>query len=128
MSIIKAEDNRKWTSAFLVACCFVLTFATIKFLGQLSEWFELEAKISNFTLVKQGVGILVGAGVFFIILNSKKAVAYLDEVYGELLKVIWPDRDSVVKLTIGIVIALIIVSSIFLGVDFIFSKLLGLIY
>jgi preprotein translocase subunit SecE len=128
MSIIKAEDNRKWTSAFLVACCFVITFATIKFLGQMSDWFELEAKVSNFTLVKQGLGIIVGAGVFFAVLYSKKATSYLDEVYSELLKVVWPDRESVVKLTIGIVIALIIVSSIFLGVDFIFSKLLGMVY
>ena len=79
-------------------------------------------------MVSQGVGIVIGLGTFIAIIKNKNASSHLQEVYDELVKVVWPDRDSVIKVTIGIIIGVSIVSSILVGIDFSFQKILELIY
>ena len=128
MSLLKTEDNRKWISFFLVVVGAIAAFVMISFLEQLSEWFDLEAKVGNFQILSQVVGIVTGVLTFFIILKNEQASKYLNEVYSELTKVVWSDREVAFKLTIGIIIALSILSMIFLGFDVGFRKFLDLIY
>lgn len=128
MSIIKAEDSQKWINFFVALVSILCGFLVIRFLGQMGEWFDLEAKIPYFIGVSQGVGIVVGLTVFLSIKGNKNAKEHLDEVYSELVKVIWPDSESVVKSTIGIVIGLSILSLIFIAVDNGFRWVLNLIY
>lgn len=128
MSLLKAEDNRKWISFFLVVVSAITAFVTIRFLDQLSEWFDLEAKIGNFEIVSQVVGIVFGVATFFIILKNQNASKYMNEVYTELTKVVWSDRETALKLTFGIVVAVSILSLIFLGFDVGFQKILEMIY
>ena len=128
MSIIKSEDGKKWINSFLVVISLIVGFVTIRFVEQMSEWFELEAKIPNFYAGTQAVGVLTGLGVFLYCLKSEKVVTHLKEVFGELVKVIWPDKDSVVKVTIGIIIGLMITSMVFVMIDYSFQWLLKLIY
>ncbi|MGB0452302.1 MAG: preprotein translocase subunit SecE [Bacteriovoracaceae bacterium] len=128
MSILKAEDKNKWISFFLVVVSSISAFVFIKFFEQLSEWFDLEAKIGNFEMLSQGLGIALGAVVFFVVLKNKQASDYLNEVYNELTKVVWSEKDTAFKLTIGIVIAVAILSLIFVGFDVMFQKGLELIY
>ena len=66
--------------------------------------------------------------LFIFIQKNHEAVTHLKEVYDELVKVIWPDKDSVVKVTIGIIIAVSIVSGVFVLVDYIVQQLLNLLY
>jgi preprotein translocase subunit SecE len=106
----------------------IFGYLCISFFDQLSEWFDLEAKIGSFALVKQIAGVFLGLLLFMIINANKKAMSHMSEVYGELQKVIWPEKNTVLKLTIGIIIAVSIVSSIFVFLDFIFQKLLELTY
>lgn len=128
MSIIKAENSKKWINTFIALMAILLAYLTIKFIGQLGEWFDLEAKIPYFLGVSQGIGILAGVSGFIIVQKNSIARSHLDEVYSELVKVIWPDSESVVKSTIGILIGLAILSSVFVGVDYLFRELLNLIY
>jgi preprotein translocase subunit SecE len=128
MSIIKAEDSKKWINFFVALISILCGYLTIKFLGQMGEWFDLEARIPYFLGVTQGVGIVIGLAVFLIVKSNTQAREHLDEVYSELVKVIWPDSESVVKSTIGILIGLAILSSVFVGVDYVFRELLNLIY
>ena len=128
MSIVKSEDSRKWINSFVAVISILSGFVTIRFLEQMSEWFDLEAKVSNFLYLSQGVGIAIGLVTFIGIIKNKNASTLMQEVYDELVKVVWPERDSVVKLTIGIIIALAFVSGILVGIDFSFRKLLSLIY
>lgn len=128
MSIIKSEDSKKWITALVVITAGIVGYCLFKFIGQLGAWFDLEAKISNFSVVAQAVGFVSGAATFIYLLKSKKSSSYLQEVYNELLKVLWPSKDATVKMTIGIAIALVIVAGIFTVVDFIFQKLLEYIY
>ncbi len=128
MSIIKSEDGKKWINALIAGCSVLVAFVTIRFIEQLSEWFDLEAKVGNFILFSQGIGILLGVVTFLAIAKNKKAISYMQEVYGELLKVVWPENDGVVKVTVGIVIGVSIVSGLFVLIDFLSKQLLSLVY
>jgi preprotein translocase subunit SecE len=128
MSIIKSEDSRKWITALTVIASAIVGYVIFKFSNQMGEWFDLETKISYYGLVAQSVGFLAGAGTFIYILKNSETSSYLEEVYNELLKVVWPSKDATVKMTIGITIALVIVAAIFTIVDLIFKKILEFVY
>lgn len=128
MSIIKIEDTKKWINSFVAIISILIGYLVIKFLGQMGEWFDLEAKVKNFLMVSQGAGILIGLGSFLFITKSSKAYGHMTEVYTELTKVVWPERDNVVKSTVGIIIGVSIISGLFVAVDFLFRKLLELAY
>lgn len=128
MSLLKAEDNHKWIRSFLAIVSVITAFVSIRFLEQLSEWFDLEAKISNFGIVSQIIGIILGVTTFLLIMKNKNASKYMNEVYTELTKVVWSDREVAMKLTVGIVVGVSIISLIFLGFDVGFQKILELIY
>jgi preprotein translocase subunit SecE len=128
MSILKTEDARKWINAFVVLICFLIAYVAITFFGQLSEWFDLEAKIKHYIFVQQSVGILFGVIAAVISFKNKKMMKYLNEVYAELVKVVWPEKDTVLKVTVGIVIGVSIVSGIFVAIDYVARKVLSLLY
>jgi len=54
----------------------------------------------------------------------KKVVTFISEVKSELIKVTWPKRDEVIRLTL-VVMAISAIVAGFVGVlDFLFTKLL----
>ncbi len=128
MAGVRAEDGKKWINAFVALVSVIVGYIFVRFFQQLGEWFDLEAKLQHFLAITQACGVLLGLGTFAMILKKKASSEHLTEVYSELVKVIWPDKDIVLKLTVGIVIALSIVSAIFVSFDFIFQKLLDLLY
>ncbi|MCY4524255.1 MAG: preprotein translocase subunit SecE [Halobacteriovoraceae bacterium] len=128
MPLIKTEDQKKWINAFVVLVSVISGYLTIKGTIQVGEWLDLEAKYQYFMATVQGTGILAGLAAFLIIHRNKTSSSYLRECYSELVKVIWPDRESVVKTTIIILIGVTIISLIFLGMDVVFRKLLELVY
>jgi preprotein translocase subunit SecE len=128
MSIIKSEDSNKWINALVILFSAVVGFLAKKFVDQLSIWFDLETKVSNIAYVSQALGIVVAVLLFAYIVKSAKTSSYLNEVYDELVRVVWPTKDATMKITIGLVVALVIVAAIFVSVDFIFKKILELVY
>lgn len=128
MSIIRSEDSRKWINTLIASCAVLAGYASIRFIVQLGEWFDLEAKVGNFLGVTQGAGVLIGLAVFVGVSKNKKAMTLLNEVYGELVKAVWPQKDAIVKITIGLVVSLSIVSLIFVAIDLMFRKILEFIY
>ena len=128
MSIVKSEDAKKWINAFIAICSILLGYVVINFMNFLGEYFDLEAKVNHYLWLSQGLGVALAIASFIFALKHKEIMTYLGEVYGELVKVVWPDKDSIVKLTVGIVIALAICSGILVLIDFIFRKILSLIY
>lgn len=128
MSIVKAEDGKKWINSFVMIVSILIGYVTIQFVEQLGEWFDLEAKIGNFMALTQGFGIAFGLLVFIGVSKNKKASSHMREVYEELVKVVWADKDAVVKITVGLVIGLSIVSGLFVLIDYFFQTILSLIY
>ena len=128
MSIIKAEDEKKWINAFVAVASILIGYIFIRFFAQLGEWFDIESKIKYFTGVAQGVGVLIGLATFLVATRHKKAAPFMSEVFRELVKVVWPDKESVVKLTVGLIIALIIISMILMLIDYLSQGALNIIY
>jgi preprotein translocase subunit SecE len=128
MSIIKSEDSSKWINALVAIGAFLAGFIVAKFVDQLGIWLDLEAKISNFSVLAQGLGVLTGVAFFVVVIKNSKTSAYLQDVYNELLKVVWPSKDATMKITMGLVVALVIVAGIFVFVDLVFKKILSFIY
>ncbi len=128
MSVLKAEDNKKWLNTLIVLLSILVGYVVIVGTGALGSILDLEARMPNFTLITQGFGFLFGVITFLVVWKNAKAQQYLDEVYGELIKVVWPSKDSTVKLTVGIMVGVVVVSGILVLVDYIFSKLLNMIY
>tara|TARA_Y100000296_G_C5034270_1_gene186460 strand:- start:122 stop:508 length:387 start_codon:yes stop_codon:yes gene_type:complete len=128
MSLIKSEDNKKWINFFVMAVSVLCIYLFIRFSAQMGEWFDLEAKIPSFHIVTQVLGIVVGLVIFLTVQKNEKASRHLNEVYAELVKVIWPDSESVAKATVGIVIGLTLLSGLFVGVDYLFRTILNMIY
>ena len=128
MSLIKIEDTSKWINAFMIIAAVFAGYIANSFLYQLSDWFDLEARIRHYRGFAQLGGLSVGVGTYLLLRYRKAVGQHLDEVYTELVKVIWPDRDSTFKVTIGIMIAVAIVSALLVLVDFIVNQVLNLIY
>jgi len=128
MSIIKSEDSNKWINALVILFSAVVGFLTKRFVDQLAVWFDLETKVSNIAYVSQVLGVVVAISLFAYIVKSAKTSSYLNEVYDELVRVVWPTKDATMKITIGLVVALVIVAGIFVSVDFIFKKVLEFVY
>lgn len=128
MSILKIEDSQKWINAFLAIVSVIAGYVSIRFLVTMGEWFDLEARIPNFQLAIQGVGILIGLGVFITIYKHKVWAPHIRAVYGELVKVVWPDKDTIMKITLALMVGLSIVAGFFLLVDLISQKGLDFLY
>jgi preprotein translocase subunit SecE len=90
--------------------------------------FELEARINYYDMIIQGVGLAIGIITFIVCVKNKGVVKYLSEVFGELLKVVWPDRESSVKVTIIVIIGVAIVSALLVLADFLFNRVLTYLY
>lgn len=128
MSFIKSEDNKKWINTFSAICSIIVGFVMISFIQQLGEWFDLEARIPYFLGVSQGTGILSGLITFLAITRRQDSSTHLNEVFAELVKVVWPKSEDVVKSTVVIIIAVSIISGLFVSVDYAFQKVLELLY
>ena len=125
---IELKDSKRWINSFLAIISILVGMVSISFFEQIGEWFDLEAKVTYFQGVVQISGVLLGLIFFIFCTINKNAIGHLNEVYAELVKVVWPDRDTVLKMTIGVVVGVSIISSVFVLTDFLFQKILDLIY
>ncbi|MCB9060685.1 MAG: preprotein translocase subunit SecE [Halobacteriovoraceae bacterium] len=128
MSGLDAKDSKKVINAFVAIVSMISAYVFVRFFSQLGEWFDLEAKISNFNGVSQGIGGAIGLIAFLAVTKNSKASKYMAEVYSELTKVVWPNKDEIVKVTVGIVIGVTITSLFFVLIDWLTREFLTLLY
>jgi preprotein translocase subunit SecE len=128
MAILRPEDSKKWIQGLLVLSSVLLAYIISAFLFQLGDWFDLESKIPKFNGFVQIVSIALGIASLTFLIKNAEVQKYLSEVYEELTKVIWPDGESTLKLTVGIVFGIIITSIVLGVVDFGVGKIFRLFY
>jgi len=56
------------------------------------------------------VGIAIGVLSFFIVLRNREAVVFTDDVWVELFKVKWPDREETQNSTLIVVVSTVILA------------------
>lgn len=127
MSVTSTNEGKKWIQASLALSCIFLGYVVVSFLEKMAEWFLLEAKIPYFFGISQGLGVIAGLATYVVVLRNPKTATFLDEVFQELLKVVWPDRNQTWKYTVMIMIGVTIMGFVFGFFDFGANFLLGLI-
>lgn len=128
MSVSSHNEGKKWINAGVAVVAILLSYIIWTFISQLGEWFELESKVRYFQAFSQVFSGAIGLTAFIVAVSNTKSKDFLIEVYDELTKVVWPDKNQTVRHTIGIVIAVTIVGFIFSIFDFSASKLLSLLH
>ena len=128
MAAITEAGRKKYINTVIMLGAMLLVYIAYAFFQQLGDWFDLEAKWKHFKLGAQGLALFVGAVSFIYVIKNSRAMEFLNQVYGELIKVIWPDKDSVTKLTMGIIVFVAICSGVLILVDYTIQMILSLIY
>lgn len=81
--------------------------------------FAFVARANDVDLVRHGLPLVVGFGLFAFCQFNPKAVAWADEVISEVKKVVWPSRKDTTAMTIVVCIMVLISSVIISSFDMI---------
>jgi preprotein translocase subunit SecE len=91
--------------------------------------FAVVARASDSDIVRHGVPLLVGFGLFAVCQFNPRIVTWADEVVSEVRKVVWPSRKDTTAMTVAVVIMVFVSSAIISLFDFvsayIINKLMG---
>ena len=89
--------------------------------------FALETMIPYFFGISQVVSVLIGLFAYITIFKNPKSNEFVTNVYQEVMKVVWPDRQQTWRHTVVIMIAVTIMGFGFGFFDFGANFLLGLV-
>lgn len=81
--------------------------------------FGIVARFSDTDLVRHGLPVAVGLGLFLFLQFNTKVLAWADEVVAEILKVVWPSQKDTTAMTIVVVVMVLISSVIVSSFDFV---------
>lgn len=127
MAVTSNNEGKKWIQASLAVACIFLGYIIISFLEKMAEWLLLESKIPYYFAISQALGVLVGLTAYVVVLKNPVSSVFLSDVYQEMIKVVWPDKNQTWKYTVIIMIGVTIMGFVFGFFDFGANFLLGLI-
>jgi len=127
MSVASNDEGKKWIQTTVAVACILLVYVLISFFEKMAEWFALETKIPYFFGISQVVSVVIGLTAYITVFKNPKSSEFLTNVYQEVLKVVWPDRQQTWRHTFVIMIAVCIMGFIFGFFDFGANFLLGLV-
>jgi preprotein translocase subunit SecE len=127
MSVASNEEGKKWIQTTVAITCILFTYILISFFEKLADWFALETKIPYFFGISQFVSVVIGLTTYIAIFKNPKSSEFLTNVYQEVMKVVWPDRQQTWRHTFVIMIAVTIMGFVFGFFDFGANFLLGLV-
>lgn len=127
MSAASHNEGKKWIQTSTAIVCMIVGYVLISFFETLGEWFELESKITSFVAISQVLSVVISLAVFVYIMKNSKTSNFLNDVYQETVKVVFPDKNETVRHTIGIMFGVTIVGVMLWFFDIIASYLLSLI-
>jgi preprotein translocase subunit SecE len=122
-----SNDGRKWINSSVALVCMILGFVLTKFFMQMGAWFDLESKLKFYEAYVKGFSVVASLTVFIYLIKNPKSSMFLNDVYAEMTKVAFPDKNQTVRHTIGIMIGVGIVGFILGFFDFSASYLLSIV-
>ncbi len=127
MSVAANDDGKKWIQTTVALTCILLVYVLITFFEKLAEWFALETKVPYYFGVTQVVSVVIGLATYITIFKNSKSNDFLSNVYQEVMKVVWPDKQQTWRHTFVIMVAVTIMGFVFGFFDFGANFLLGLV-
>ena len=108
------NDNKKFLVISYVALAALAAFVMSLLFHTFSASSDLIARLTANELVRHGVPLLIGFGVFAALQFNPKVSVFGEEVITEVKKVVWPSRKDTFAMTI-VVCVMVITAGIFLG-------------
>lgn len=107
------------TNSKIITVSFVVASAIIGFtVGLLIDVFASSfgavARLTNTDLVRHGVPVVVGVGLFAYLQFTPKMVTWADEVVSEIRKIVWPSLQDTRFMTI-VVCVMVLISSLIIS-------------
>ena len=102
------QDNKKIITVSFVFAGILLGFTVHLLMELLASYSTAFARIGADATLSNGIPVAIGAVVFLILQLNAKTVGYMDNVVGELKKVVWPSRKDTGLMTVVVVIMLLI--------------------
>jgi preprotein translocase subunit SecE len=127
MSVASNDEGKKWIQTTVAVTCIMLVYVLISFFEKLAEWFALETMVPYYFGITQFVSVVVGLVAYIMVFKNPKSSEFLTNVYQEVVKVVWPDKQQTWRHTIVIMIAVTIMGFVFGFFDFGANFLLGLV-
>jgi preprotein translocase subunit SecE len=127
MSVASNDEGKKWIQTTVAITCILQVYVLISFFEKLAEWFALETMIPYYFGISQLVSVLIGLVTYIMIFKNTTSSDFLTNVYQEVIKVVWPDKQQTWRHTFVIMIAVTIMGFVFGFFDFGANFLLGLV-
>ncbi len=127
MSVASNEDGKKWIQSTVALTCILLVYVLISFFEKLAEWFALETMVPYYFGITQFVSVVIGLTTYIMVFKNPNSSEFLTNVYQEVVKVVWPDKQQTWRHTVVIMIAVTIMGFVFGFFDFGANFLLGLV-
>lgn len=127
MSVASNDDGKKWIQTTVAVTCILVVYVLISFFEKLAEWFALETMIPYFFGITQVVSVVIGLAAYITVFRNPKSSEFLTNVYQEVMKVVWPDKQQTWRHTFVIMVAVTIMGFVFGFFDFAANFLLGLV-
>ena len=127
MSVASNDEGKKWIQTTVALTCILEVYVLISFFEKLAEWFALETMIPYYFGLTQLVSVLIGLTTYIMIFKNSTSSDFLTNVYQEVVKVVWPDKQQTWRHTFVIMIAVTIMGFVFGFFDFGANFLLGLV-
>lgn len=127
MSVASNDEGKKWIQTTVAIVCILQVYVLISFFEKLADWFALETMIPYFFGISQFISVVIGLVTYITIFKNPKSSEFLTNVYHEVVKVVWPDRQQTWRHTFVIMVAVTIMGFVFGFFDFGANFLLGLV-
>lgn len=103
----------------IITVCFALGggiagVVTHLLIKAFSSAFGIVARFADTDLVRHGLPVVVGLGLFAALQLNPKVKAWADEVIIEVKKVVWPSRKDTTAMTI-VVLIMVAISSVIIS-------------
>ncbi len=127
MSVASNDEGKKWIQTTVALSCILLVYVLISFFEKLAEWFALETMVPYYFGITQFLSVVTGLVTYILIFKNPKSSEFLTNVYQEIMKVVWPDKQQTWRHTFVIMIAVTLMGFVFGFFDFGANFLLGLV-
>ena len=127
MAVASNDEGKKWIQATVAVVCILVGYILVSFFEKLAEWFALEAMIPYYFPLTQGISVVAAFVAYVVVMKNPKSAEFLTNVYQEIMKVVWPDKNQTWRHTFVIMVAVTIMGFVFGFFDFGANFLLGLV-
>ncbi|WP_413290339.1 preprotein translocase subunit SecE [Bdellovibrio sp. HCB337] len=113
------KTNSKIITLSFAIVAFLVGLVVSLLMKAFAGAFAVVARANDVDLIRHGLPLIIGFGLFAYCQFNSKVVAWGDEVVTEVKKVVWPSRKDTTAMTIVVCIMVLISSVIISSFDMI---------